>query len=90
MKSNIPQAMMWKYGVRCAKTKKGDGIAVWESFTPKPTKEQIAIDVEEYNVYLATQETLEAQARQGIEDELAKPDGDAFKILKAQRVLGKI
>ena len=91
MKSLIPAAMKRKYGVNCSKTKDGLGIDKWESGDiPKPTRAQVVIDVAEHEAYLATQETLEAQAQQDIEDELAKSDGDTFKILKAQRVLGLI
>lgn len=55
----IPQAMLWKYEVRCAKTLDGDDIAVWKSTTiPQPSKTQIAIDVAEYEQYL-----IDEQAR---------------------------
>ncbi len=91
MRLPIPQAMAWKYGVKCAKTPKGDDIAVWESdLVSQPSKAQVAIDVGEYNAWLVIQEEKEAQAKQNIETELLKPAGDALKILKALRILGKI
>ena len=60
------------------------------STLPKPSKAQVAIDVGEYNAWLVIQEAKEAQAKQNIETELLKPAGDALKILKALRILGKI
>ncbi len=53
MRLPIPQAMLWKYGVACAKTPEGDDIAIWESTTiPQPSKAQIAIDVAEHEQFL--------------------------------------
>lgn len=87
----IPQAMKWKYGANCSKTKDKTYIDRWEhDSVPKPTKEQLLIDIEEYETYLANEEILETQAKQDIENELLKVNGDAFKILKAQSVLKKI
>ncbi len=55
MRLPIPQAMLWKYGVKCGKTIEGDDIAVWESeIISQPSKEQIEIDVAEYTAYLAS------------------------------------
>ncbi len=91
MKLPIPQAMTWKYNAKCSKTPDGQDILVWEHSTlPKPSKAQVAIDVGEYNAWLVIQEAKEAQAKQNIETELLKPAGDALKILKALRILGKI
>ncbi len=50
----IAAAMMWKYGVKCAKNAAGDDIEIWESETiPKPNRIQIARDLEEYEAFLA-------------------------------------
>jgi hypothetical protein len=55
IKDNIIQAMAWKYpGAKVAKTPDGQDIEVWRHPTePQPSKDQVAIDVDEFLQYLA-------------------------------------
>jgi len=52
--------MKWKYGANCSDNKEGDDIGVWESNTARPGKAQVAIDVQEYNTYIAGVNAKEA------------------------------
>lgn len=52
-KVEIPQAMWWKYKVKCSKNKDGDSIDIWESKDiPKPNRIQIIEILKEYKAYL--------------------------------------
>ncbi len=91
MRLRIPEAMMWKYGAKCAKTPAGDDIAVWEHPTlPQPSKAQIVIDVAEYEIWKATSDAEMIQAGLDLDNEIVKPAGSPLKILKILRKLGKI
>lgn len=49
---NIPEVMMWKYGVKVSKTADGLYIDSWEHPTiKKPSPSQLAIDIAEYDSY---------------------------------------
>ncbi len=87
----IPEAMAWKYNAKCAKTPKGDDIAVWQHpIMPQPSKTQVAIDVQEYLTWKAIDDAEKVQVKQDMENEIVKPAGNPFKILKALRRLGRI
>lgn len=92
MKLPIPQAMAWKYpGAKCSKTPDGQDINIWIHPTiPRPSKAQVAIDVQEYEIWKASDDATKAQATIDIDTELNLPGGNAFKILKDLRTLGKI
>ena len=73
--------MLWKYGVKCSKNAAGDDIEVWESKEiPKPGRDQIMKDVEEYETHLKQIEYV--QARRASYDPVGEQLGRITKALK--------
>lgn len=61
----IPQAMMWKYGVKCSKNATGDDIETWDSDSiPKPNKIQLVKDLTEYEKWYADNEYKAKRAKE--------------------------
>lgn len=78
----IPQAMLWKYGARCSKTADGNYIDKWEHKTqPKPTREQVALDVAEYKEMLRQKEQADISAEQALMTKLNLTE-DGLAVLK--------
>lgn len=76
----IPQAMAWKYGAKCSKTKDGQYIDVWEHPTePKPSKDQVAIDIAEYKTYISSGQRVSEEKDKKFNQDTIKAIGLTMK-----------
>lgn len=90
MKLKISQAMAWKYGAKCSKSKDGTYIDVWEHPTiPKPTKAVMDADIIEYELYISSGQQADDQKEDKFNQDIIKAMGLTMKDFMNEIMAGR-